>query len=130
MKRIHVVAGVIVSKDQHILIAKRPAKLHQGGKWEFPGGKVEEDEEASQALIRELMEEVNLEVSNTLPMMKISHDYPDKQVLLDIHWVKEYSGEAKGLEGQDIAWVTKEELAHYEFPDANIPIIDALMLEL
>lgn len=129
MKRIHVVAGVILDKQQQILIAKRPEKLHQGGKWEFPGGKVETSETAAQALIRELKEEVNLLVNDTEPMMKISHDYPDKQVLLDIHWVTDFSGEAIGLEGQEVTWVTKEELAHYEFPDANAPIIDALTFE-
>ncbi len=126
MKRVHVVAGVIINDDKQLLIARRPLTLHQGGKWEFPGGKVENDENAQQALIRELKEEVNLDVKSTKPMLEISHDYPDKQVLLDIHWVNDFTGIAKGLEGQEIAWVTQDTIGNYEFPAANVEIVKRL----
>ncbi len=126
MKRIHVAVGVILNKDNQILLAKRPAHLHQGGKWEFPGGKVEANETTSEALIRELKEEVNLDISATEPLMTISHDYPDKQVLLDIHTVKSFSGEAKGLEGQLIEWAELTDIENYDFPEANKQIVDAL----
>ncbi len=126
MKRVHVAVGIIFNINNQVLLAKRPEHLHQGGKWEFPGGKVEAYETTTQALIRELKEEVNLDVSNSEPLMTISHDYPDKQVLLDIHTVKSFTGQAKGLEGQLIKWVELVDLENYEFPEANRPIVEAL----
>ncbi|WP_025820701.1 8-oxo-dGTP diphosphatase MutT [Shewanella marina] len=127
MKRIHVAVGVIINDHNQILLAKRHGHLHQGGKWEFPGGKVESMETTNQALIRELKEEVDLNVMNSEPLMQLSHDYPDKQVLLDIHIVKNFTGEAKGVEGQPIEWVPIEALTHYDFPEANKPIVQALL---
>ncbi|WP_394129290.1 8-oxo-dGTP diphosphatase MutT [Shewanella maritima] len=126
-KRVHVAVGVIIDNQQQILLALRHGHLHQGGKWEFPGGKVESDETVTQALVRELAEEVNLQVGSSIPFMKISHDYPDKHVLLDIHLVTDFTGEAKGMESQQIAWVNINELAQYEFPEANKPILDKLL---
>ena len=126
-KRIHVAVGVITNSAGEILLAKRPDHLHQGGKWEFPGGKVEAGETVTQALTRELKEEVALDVTDSRPFMALSFDYPDKQVLLDIHLVTEFNGTAQGLEGQLIAWVTKADLIKYDFPDANKPILEKLL---
>lgn len=128
-KTIHVAVGVIINTSEQILLAKRPLKLHQGGKWEFPGGKVELNETTSEALIRELKEEVNLDVSASHPMMEIHHDYGDKQVFLDIHWVKNFSGIATGAEGQEVLWVEKDDLINYEFPEANKAIITKILAE-
>ena len=128
-KRIHVAVGIILNTDGQILLAKRPEHLHQGGKWEFPGGKVEQNETVTQALIRELKEEVALNVHSSEPFMALSYDYPDKQVLLDIHTVSDFTGEAQGLEGQQIVWVDKHELTHYDFPDANKPILAKLLAQ-
>jgi len=127
MKRIHVAVGVILNSNNQVLLAKRLGHRHQGGKWEFPGGKVENGETSSQALIRELREEVNLDVSDTNPLMTISHDYPDKEVLLDIHIVNRFSGVAVGLEGQEVLWASLDNLREYEFPEANALIIDKLL---
>ncbi|TVL12434.1 7,8-dihydro-8-oxoguanine-triphosphatase [Shewanella xiamenensis] len=128
-KRIHVAVGIILNTDGQILLAKRPEHLHQGGKWEFPGGKVEQNETVTQALIRELKEEVALNVHSSEPFMALSYDYPDKQVLLDIHTVTDFTGEAQGLEGQQVVWVEKHELTHYDFPDANKPILAKLLAQ-
>lgn len=128
-KRIHVAVGIILNTDGQILLAKRPEHLHQGGKWEFPGGKVEQNETVTQALISELKEEVALNVHSSEPFMALSYDYPDKQVLLDIHTVSDFTGEAQGLEGQQIVWVDKHELTHYDFPDANKPILAKLLAQ-
>lgn len=128
-KRIHVAVGIILNTDGQILLAKRPEHLHQGGKWEFPGGKVEQNETVTQALIRELKEEVALNVHSSEPFMALSYDYPDKQVLLDIHTVTDFTGEAQGLEGQQVVWVEKHELTHYDFPDANKPILAKLLVQ-
>ncbi|CAM4086788.1 8-oxo-dGTP diphosphatase MutT [Shewanella aquimarina] len=127
MKRVHVAVGIVFNEDNQILLAKRPVHLHQGGKWEFPGGKVESSETTSEALIRELKEEVAIEVTSTSPLMVISHDYPDKQVYLDIHTVNAFSGEAQGLEGQEIKWARLDELKSYDFPAANAPIVEKLL---
>ncbi|QQX80627.1 8-oxo-dGTP diphosphatase MutT [Shewanella sp. KX20019] len=126
-KQIHVAVGVIENEANEILLAKRHVHLHQGGKWEFPGGKVESGETTSQALIRELKEEVDLCVSSTTAMMKIQHDYGDKRVLLDIHWVKDFSGVAHGVEGQMVRWVAKADLASFEFPAANQAIVEKIL---
>ena len=127
MKEIHVVAAVIYAPaGDHILIARRPAHLHQGGLWEFPGGKVNGDETAFTALQRELREELAIVVKAALPLMEVSHRYPEKAVFLDIWEVREFSGEPRGNEGQEIAWVKIRELGSYSFPEANSGIVSAL----
>lgn len=126
-KQVWVAVGVVENTQGEILIAKRPDHLHQGGKWEFPGGKVDAGETVEQALSRELKEEVALEVHSMQPLMQITHDYGDKQVLLDILWVDGFSGEAQGLEGQPVRWVAKTDLDSYQFPEANQPIIEKIL---
>lgn len=111
-----------------MLIARRAEHLHQGGLWEFPGGKVEEGESVRAALERELQEELGIRVSRARPLLKVSHDYPDKQVLLDVWEVSAFSGEAHGVEGQPLAWVSPRQLPDYAFPAANQPIIAAARL--
>ncbi|GGP41339.1 8-oxo-dGTP diphosphatase MutT [Shewanella saliphila] len=125
-KRIHVAVGIVINPQKQILLAKRHDHLHQGGKWEFPGGKVETNESVSDALVRELKEEVNLDVNSTTEFMDISHDYPDKHVRLDIHLVTDFSGNASGMEGQQVKWVAIQSLNEYEFPEANKPILEKL----
>lgn len=125
---IQVAVGVIVNAHRHVLIAKRPLHVHQGGLWEFPGGKLEESETVHQALVRELKEELGIEVFSSAPLIQIRHDYGDKAVLLDVHCVNEFSGEPVGTEGQEIRWVSPHELHQYSFPAANKPIIDAITL--
>ncbi|GAB7533485.1 Nudix family hydrolase [Pseudomonas sp. 3A(2025)] len=128
MKRIHVVAAVIRGHDGRILIARRADTQHQGGLWEFPGGKVEEGEAPCLALGRELQEELGIEIQAARPLIKVQHDYPDKHVLLDVWEVSAFSGEPHGAEGQPLAWVTPRELPDYEFPAANQPIVAAARL--
>ncbi|MCG8673089.1 MAG: Nudix family hydrolase [Pseudomonadales bacterium] len=132
MKRIHVVAAVIRGVDHHeqeaILISKRPDHVHQGGKWEFPGGKVESDETVESSLIRELQEELGITPTKYSPLIQIHHDYPDKSVFLDVWEVQAFSGEPHGAEGQLIEWVDAERLNEFEFPAANVPIVNAAML--
>lgn len=124
---IHVAVGV-VRQDNRILIAKRPEHVHQGGRWEFPGGKVESGESIEQALKRELREELSIECSKFSPLIQIPYQYPQKKVLLDVYWVDAFSGDAKGYEGQPIRWIRNEELGDFTFPEANQPIIRAIGL--
>lgn len=127
MKRIHVMAAVIERGDA-VFIARRPDHLHQGGKWEFPGGKLEAGETPLQGLTRELHEEIGIEVQSAQPLIRISHDYPDKSVLLDVWRVTAFSGDPHGKEGQQVQWVPRHALHEFEFPAANVPIVAAVQL--
>ncbi len=80
------------------------------------------------ALGRELQEELGITVESARPLIKVQHDYPDKQVLLDVWEVSSFTGQPHGAEGQPLAWVTQRELADYEFPAANEPIVAAARL--
>lgn len=145
-KQIHVAVGVIFdcpkSSADHgkgnILIAKRAQHQHQGGLWEFPGGKVEAGESVQVALLRELEEELGLETSiaDMAPMMTIPFEYPDKSILLDVWGVYNVvnfltagleNSNLFGKEGQPLAWVKQTDISDYAFPEANKPIIDTLL---
>jgi 8-oxo-dGTP diphosphatase len=102
--------------------------LHQGGLWEFPGGKLEAQESLEDALRREIREELGLELLGHRPLISVAHRYPDRRVVLDVHLVTEYRGEARGLEGQPLEWVQPGDLARYPMPAADRPIVSALTL--
>ncbi len=123
-KTVHVAVGLVV-RDGQVLIAKRQDHQHQGGLWEFPGGKVEAGETTPEALVREFQEEVDLilDPEQMTPLMELPFDYGDKTVLLDT-WVCHHSeGTARGCEGQLVQWVAIEELDGYSFPEANSELI-------
>lgn len=123
------VAAAAIIKDDQVLLARRPLHVHQGGLWEFPGGKVESGESVEQALCRELKEELDIEPTVFRPLIRIPHHYPDKSVLLDVWQVEEFLGEPHGREGQPLQWVLRSQLGAYQFPAANLPILNALQLE-
>ena len=126
MDPLRVAVGVILNDARQILITRRAPGSHQGGLWEFPGGKVESGESLEQALSRELQEELGIVVGRTSPLLQVEHDYGDKAVLLDVCVVWEFSGHARGEEGQAMVWVVLADLVNYEFPVANRPIISAI----
>lgn len=126
--RLHVVAAVVSDREGRILLSRRPEALHQGGLWEFPGGKREPGEEVSRTLMRELREELGITAREFRPLIGIEYDYPDRKVFLDVWRVSAFSGEAQGLEGQEIRWVESATLKRFAFPAANRPIVDAAML--
>nr|WP_247682427.1 8-oxo-dGTP diphosphatase MutT [Pseudoalteromonas sp. MMG013] len=128
-KVIEVAVGVIKTGSK-IFISKRHESQHQGGLWEFPGGKVEIGETAFTALKRELKEEVNIDVLGSRELQIIEHDYGDKCVRLIVHIVDKFAGEAKGLEAQLCQWVEITSLNNYAFPAANQAIIDKLHTEM
>lgn len=125
---VHVAAAVVVDSQGRVLLAKRPDDRHQGGLWEFPGGKVEEGEEVQAALVRELHEEIGIDVKCARPMIRVHHQYSDKNVLLDVWRVTEFDGVAHGKEGQPIEWVRASQFGDYDFPEANQPIVMAAQL--
>lgn len=121
-------AAAIVGDDGRILIARRPSHVHQGGLWEFPGGKREAEEDVLTALSRELYEELGIDVLQARPLIRIPYRYPDRQILLDVWRVERFDGEAHGREGQAVRWVALDALHDYDFPPPNRPIISALQL--
>jgi len=125
---VHVAVGVIV-RDQEYFLTKRLDSAHQGGKWEFPGGKVEKDETVAQALHRELQEEIAIDILSCYPLIEIDHDYGDKKVRLDVYVVDNFQQEPVAQEGQQSGWFTLDELITLDFPAANAVIIEALKTE-
>ncbi len=126
MSELHVAVGVLTDANGRILIARRPPELHQGGLWEFPGGKVEPGETLQCALARELKEELGVTVKATEPLLEIRHDYGDREVFLDVHRVIAWQGEAQGMEGQPLAWTLPAALGDFDFPAANVAIVEKL----
>jgi len=126
---VHVAVGIVADAAGAILITRRPNHVHQGGLWEFPGGKVEADETVAAALQRELHEELGIVVQTAEPWLQIRHAYPDKTVLLDVWRVTAWRGEPHGREGQPLRWASAMELADFVFPAADEAIIARLRRE-
>lgn len=123
---VHVVVGLVFNEQKQILIAKRHAHQHQGGKWEFPGGKIEPNESLFDALRRELQEEVGICISKAQPFMTALYHYHDKSVVLHTFIVEKFEGQAQGLEQQPIEWVYPQEISTMSVPMANQIIVQAL----
>jgi 8-oxo-dGTP diphosphatase len=128
MSHVHVAVAAIVNANDEVLLAKRPDHVHQGGLWEFPGGKLEPNERVFEALRREVKEELGIDIIHAGPLIQVHHDYGDKSVLLDVWRVVEYRGDARGMEGQPISWQKISQLQCQQFPAANKAIIRALQL--
>ena len=126
--RLDVVAAIIRDDTGRVLLARRPQHKHQGGRWEFPGGKVESGEALQQALQRELDEELGLSARSCRPFMTVDHHYPDLHVRLHFREVSDWHGEPHGREGQTVSWFAVAELGTLQFPAANRPVVKALHL--
>ncbi|MCX4188411.1 8-oxo-dGTP diphosphatase MutT [Methylophaga sp. OBS4] len=126
MRHIEVAVAVMLNPEQQVLTSWRQPHQHQGGLWEFPGGKREAEESRLDALKREVDEELGVKVEQAEPFILIEHDYGDKRVSLDVWIVSQFSGEPQGREGQPLRWQAIKELEPSEFPAANIAIIEAL----
>ncbi|OAN16579.1 7,8-dihydro-8-oxoguanine-triphosphatase [Photobacterium jeanii] len=128
-KQLWISAGIILNAQQNqVFITQRAAKAHKGGFWEFAGGKVERNETAEQAVVRELHEEVGIDVTGLEHFMSLSHDYPEKSLKFDFFLVTNFEGEAFGKEGQPGKWVDIAALEHADFPEANAVVLDKLKL--
>lgn len=128
MKSVLVVAVALIDPDGRILISKRPEGKSLAGLWEFPGGKVEAGERPEQALIRELKEElgINVEQSCLAPLTFASHSYEDFHLLMPLYVCRRWKGIAQSLEGQEIKWVRAKSLRDYPMPPADLPLIPHL----
>jgi 8-oxo-dGTP diphosphatase len=123
-----VAACVLLDGNGRILIAKRPQGRPLAGLWEFPGGKVEAGEMPEHALIRELSEELGVDIaaSDLTPLTFASHAYPDFHLLMPLFLCRRWQGEVMPHEGQELAWVNPEQLASYAMPPADEPLKAAL----
>ena len=126
-KRIWVAVGVVENAAGQVFICRRSDDQHQAGKWEFPGGKIEEGETAEQAVIRELQEEVGITVTTLQQFDKLEYQFPDRHITLWFWLVNGWDGEPWGKEGQPGRWIAQQDLAVDEFPPANAPIIEKLI---
>ena len=122
------VAGVLGGAGGEILVARRFEDAHQGGLWEFPGGKLETGEDVRTGLARELAEEIGISLESARPLIRVRHDYPDRSVLLDVWWVTGWQGRVHGREGQELRWLAVDALAALPMPAADVPVVTALRL--
>lgn len=129
MRIVLVAAVALVDADARVLISRRPEAKQLGGLWEFPGGKVEAGERPETALIRELKEELAIDVTESClaPLTFASHGYEDFHLLMPLYVCRRWKGIAQGAEGQEIRWVKPLKLRDYPMPPADIPLIPHLI---
>ena len=126
MNHFHVAAGILRDADGRVLISERLCDGPFNGLWEFPGGKIADGEAAIDALRRELVEELGIEVTEASSYMELHHEYPDRIVDLEFFLVTSWRGEPDGLEGQGLRWLLPSELRSDELLPADAPVIEAL----
>jgi len=128
VKLVLVAACALIDADGRVLIARRPEGRPMAGLWEFPGGKVEGTERLEETLIRELREELGINVKEEClaPLTFASHTYPDFQLLMPLYVCRRWEGTVTPLEGQQLAWVRPNRLRDYPMPPADIPLISHL----
>ena len=122
-----IVAAAIIRKNDKVLIAQRLENSHMGLKWEFPGGKIEKDEDAAACLIREIREELDLGIEVGEELMVVEHQYQDKKVILHCHWCQHLEGEAKTLGCLSFKWVGSSDIKDYDFSEADLPVVEYLV---
>ena len=124
-----VVACALVDPDNRILIARRPEGRPMAGLWEFPGGKVENGESPEQAIIRELAEELNVNVTEAClaPLTFASYDYESFHLLMPLFVCRRWTGLVQAREGQTLKWVRPSSLRDYPMPPADEPLIASLV---
>lgn len=128
MKTVLVAACALVDVDGRVLIARRPEGKTMAGLWEFPGGKFEADELPEQSLIRELKEELGIDVTQAClaPLTFASHSYFDFHLLMPLWICRRWEGIVTAREGQELAWVRPQRLRDYPMPPADEPLIPHL----
>ena len=120
------VAAAVVFRNGKMLITQRPSGSHLEGLWEFPGGKREENETFEQCLVRELAEEVGIEVAIGEVIETVVHRYPEKTVRLKFFHCQWHRNEPQPLGCPAFRWISRDELAQYEFPPADKTLLERL----
>ena len=123
-----VAACALLDREGAVLLAQRPPGRPLAGLWEFPGGKVEAGEQPEEALIRELREELGLEIAkeDLTPLTFASHPYTDFHLLMPVYLCRRWQGRLTAHEGQELLWVRPDTLHLYEMPPADAPLKIAL----
>ena len=123
-----VVAAALVDADNRVLIAERPAGKTLAGLWEFPGGKLAPGETPEEALVRELKEELDIEVclECLAPFTFASHTYETFHLMMPLYLCRNWEGEISPREGQRVKWVRASKLTEYSMPPADLPLIPFL----
>ena len=129
MNIVLVAAVALIDADGRVLLSQRPLDKQLGGLWEFPGGKVEPGERPEAALIRELKEELAIDVAESClaPLTFASHAYETFHLLMPLYVCRRWKGQVTGAEGQDIVWVSPKKLRDYPMPPADLPLIPHLI---
>ena len=124
-----VAACALVDSDGRVLIAQRPADKDMAGLWECPGGKVHAGERPEAALIRELKEELDIDVSEAClaPLTFASHRYDTFDLLMPLYICRRWEGAPRAVEGQGLKWVRPKKLRDYPMPAADLPLIPHLI---
>ena len=128
-KQLIIVASVaLVNSDNQILIAQRPKEKHLSGLWEFPGGKVEKNESPENTLIRELKEELNVNINQkcVAPLTFSEFDYKEFNLLLLLYVCRRWDGDPESMENNPIKWVKSNKLREYKMPPADESLIYCL----
>jgi 8-oxo-dGTP diphosphatase len=123
-----VVAVALVDADGRVLLAQRPPGKSMAGLWEFPGGKIHAGESPEAALIRELKEEIDIDVTEAClaPFTFASHRYESFHLLMPLYVCRRWKGTMRPREGQTLAWVRPEKLGEYPMPPADKPLVAML----
>jgi 8-oxo-dGTP diphosphatase len=124
-----VAACALVDSDGRVLISRRPATKDMAGLWEFPGGKVHAGERPEAALIRELKEELDIDVTEAClaPLTFASHGYETFDLLMPLYVCRRWQGTPRAMEGQDLKWATPQKLRDLPMPAADVPLIPHLI---
>ena len=129
MKLLLVVAAALIDADNRVLVAQRPQGKSLAGLWEFPGGKVDPGERPEAALIRELREELGIDVKEPClaPLTFASHAYEDFHLLMPLYVCRRWEGFVASREGQALKWLLPNQLRDIPMPPADEPLIPALI---
>eukprot|EP00879_Flechtneria_rotunda_P011029 GHRR01011524.1.p1 GENE.GHRR01011524.1~~GHRR01011524.1.p1 ORF type:complete len:182 (+),score=57.23 GHRR01011524.1:272-817(+) len=129
VKVVLVVAVALIDNQSRVLLAQRPAGKPMAGLWEFPGGKIDPGETPEAALVRELREELNIQVVTQAlqPLTFASHTYDTFHLVMPLYVCRKWSGQLHGLEGQQMAWVAEQQMQDYAMPAADVPLVGPVL---
>lgn len=122
-----IVTAAAMVRDGKVLIAQREAGSHMEFRWEFPGGKLEPDETTEECIVREIKEELDIDIEVLDIYKVVQFSYKEKEILLLCYLCRIIRGEGRNLECNDFRWVTREQLSQYEFVPADLPIVEKLL---
>ncbi len=123
----YIVTAAAIIRDGKVLIAQRQPGSHMEYRWEFPGGKLEPDETPEECIIREIKEEMDIDIEVVDIYKVVKFKYEEKDILLLCYLCRLLKGDGKALECNDFRWVTKDELPDFDFVPADLPIVEKLI---